>query len=42
LMPISAIDLALLQTAYRTLVAEFTVLMVTIEAFQGKIINIGP
>jgi hypothetical protein len=42
LMPISAIDLALLQTAYRTLVAEFTVMMVTIEAFQGKIINIGP
>ena len=41
LMPISAIDLALLQTAYRTLVAEFTVLMCTIEAFQGKLINIG-
>ena len=41
LMPISSIDLALLQTAYRTLVAQFTVLMVTIEAFQGKIINVG-
>jgi len=40
LMPISSIDLALLQTAYRTLVAEFTVLMMTIEAFQCKIVNI--
>jgi len=41
LMPLSAIDLALLQSAYRTLVAEFTVLQVTSAAFQGKIINIG-
>jgi len=42
LMPLSAIDLALLQSAYRTLVAEFTVLQLTSEAFQGKIINVGP
>ena len=42
LMPLSAIDLALLQSAYRTLVAEFTVLQMTAEAFQGKIINVGP
>ncbi len=41
LMPLSAIDLALLQSAYRTLVAEFTVLQLTSEAFQGKIIKIG-
>jgi len=41
LMPLSAIDLALLQSAYRTLVAEFTVLQVTAEAFQGKIINVS-
>lgn len=41
LMPLSAIDLALLQSAYRTLVAEFTVLQLTAEAFQGKIINVG-
>lgn len=41
LMPISSIDLSLITTAYRTLIAEFTVLMMTIEAFQGKIINIG-
>ena len=39
LMPISSIDLALLQTAYRTIIAEFTVLQLTCEAFQGKIIN---
>lgn len=37
LMPLSAIDLALIQSAYRTLVAEFTVLQLTSEAFQGKI-----
>jgi hypothetical protein len=37
LMPLSAIDLALIQSAYRTLVAEFTVLQLTCEAFQGKI-----
>ena len=42
LMPLSSIDLALLQSAYRTLVAEFTVLQLTAEAFQGKIINVGP
>jgi hypothetical protein len=42
LMPLSAVDLALLQSAYRTLVAEFTVLQMTAEAFQGKIINVGP
>jgi len=42
LMPLSAIDLALLQSAYRTLVAEFTVLQMTAEAFHGKIINVGP
>lgn len=41
LMPLSSIDLALLQSAYRTLVAEFTVLQLTCEAFQGKIINVG-
>ena len=41
LMPISSIDLALLQSAYRTLIAEFTVLQITCEAFQGKIINCG-
>lgn len=41
LMPLSAIDLALLGSAYRTLVAEFTVLMVACEAFQGKITGIG-
>ena len=40
LMPISAIDLAISNTAYRTLVAEFTVLMLTCEVFQGKIENI--
>lgn len=37
LMPLSAIDLALIQSAYRTLVAEFTVLQITCEAFQAKI-----
>lgn len=41
LMPLSAIDLALLQSAYRTLIAEFCVLQMTSEAFQGKIDNIG-
>ena len=41
LMPLSSIDLALLQSAYRTLVAEFLVLQLTCEAFQGKIIHIG-
>ena len=41
LMPMSSIDLALLQTAYRTVVAEFTVLQLTCEAFQGKLINVG-
>lgn len=41
LMPLSAIDLALLQSAYRTLIAEFSVLQITAEAFQGKITNIG-
>ena len=41
LMPLSSIDLALLQSAYRTLVAEFTVLQMTSEAFQGKIDNVG-
>jgi len=41
LMPLSAIDLALLQSAYRTLIAEFSVLQLTCEAFQGSIINIG-
>ena len=41
LMPLSAIDLALLQSAYRTLIAEFSVLQMTCEAFQGKITNIG-
>jgi hypothetical protein len=42
LMPLSAIDLALMQSAYRTLIAEFTVLQLTCEAFQGRIDNIGP
>ena len=37
LMPLSAIDLALIQSAYRTLVAEFTTLQITCESFQGKI-----
>lgn len=41
LMPLSAIDLALLQSAYRTLVAEFSVLQLTCEAFQGKITRVG-
>lgn len=41
LMPLSAIDLALLQSAYRTLIAEFTVLQLTCETFQGKIDRIG-
>ena len=41
LMPVSSIDLSLITTAYRTLIAEFTVLMMTIEIFQGKLINIG-
>jgi hypothetical protein len=41
LMPISAIDLALLQSAYRTLIAEFSVLQLTCEAFQGKLVNSG-
>ena len=41
MMPVSSIDLALIASAYRTLVAEFTVMQVTIEAFQGKLINIG-
>lgn len=41
LMPLSAIDLALLQSAYRTLIAEFTVLQLTAEAFQGKITRVG-
>ncbi len=41
LMPISSIDLALIATNYRTLVAEFTALMCTIEAFSGKLINVG-
>lgn len=40
LMPISAIDLALIQSSYRTLIAEFTVLQMTSEAFQCKIINV--
>lgn len=40
LMPLSAIDLALIQSAYRTLVAEFTVLQITAAAFQGKITTI--
>ena len=40
LMPVSAIDLAITNTAYRTLVAEFTLLMMTCEVFQAKIINI--
>jgi len=41
LMPISSIDLALLQTAYRTIIAEFTVLQMTCEAFQGMLIACG-
>lgn len=41
LMPLSAFELALLQSGYRTLVAEFTTLMLACEAFQGKITNIG-
>lgn len=41
LMPLSAIDLALLQSAYRTLVAEFTVLQLTCEKFQGRINNVN-
>ena len=40
LMPLSAIDLALIQSAYRTLVAEFSVLQITCEAFQAKITGI--
>jgi len=41
LMPVSSIDLAIVNTSYRTLVAEFSVLMMTVEVFQAKIINIG-
>ena len=41
LMPLSAIDLALLQSAYRTLIGEFTVLQMTAEAFQGAVKNVG-
>jgi hypothetical protein len=41
LMPLSAIDLALLQSAYRTLIAEFSVLQLTCEAFQGAVLNVG-
>lgn len=41
LMPISSIDLALLQTAYRTIICEFSVLQMTCEAFQGKVTNCG-
>jgi len=41
LMPVSSIDLSLITTAYRTLIAEFTTMMMTVEVFQGKIINIG-
>lgn len=40
LTPIGAVDLALLQTAWRTIVYESTVLMVSIPAFQRKIINV--
>ena len=40
LMPLSAIDLALIQSAYRTLVAEFSVLQITCEAFQAQITGI--
>ncbi len=40
LMPLSAIDLSLLQSAYRTLVAEFTVLQMTAAAFQGKLTGV--
>ena len=39
LMPISSIDLALLQTAYRTIICEFSVLQMTCESFQGVINN---
>jgi len=39
LMPVSSIDLALLQTAYRTIICEFTVLQLTCESFQGKVIH---
>ena len=41
LMPISSIELALTASAYKTLIAEFTVLMMTIEVFQGRIKNIS-
>lgn len=41
LMPVSSIDLAITATAYKTLVAEFTVLQLTIERFQVKMTNIG-
>lgn len=40
LMPLSSIDLALLQTAYRTVVLEFSVLQLTSEAFQGKLTEV--
>ena len=41
LMPVSAVDLAIVQTSYKTVVCEFTVLQVTSPVFQGKILNIG-
>lgn len=37
LLPMSSFDLGLLQSAYRTLICEFTVLQLTCEGFQAKI-----
>lgn len=41
LMPISAIDLAIVASAYKTLVCEFTTLQLTAPQFQGRIDNIA-
>jgi hypothetical protein len=41
LMGISAIDLAMIYTAYRTVVMEFTTMQVTAPPYQGKLINLG-
>jgi hypothetical protein len=41
LMPISAIDLAIVATSYKTVVMEFTTMQVTAPQFQGRIDNIA-
>lgn len=41
MMPISSYELANIQSASRTLIAEFCALMVAAEVFQVKIVNVG-